>query len=85
MANTKQAIKRARQNDKIHERQKGQRTTMRNAMKKVEAAASKNADNTQEVLNNAIKKIDMAASKGLIHKNKADREKSRLQKLVNKN
>ncbi len=84
MANTKSAIKRARQNDKIHEHQKSQRTAMRTAMRKVEAAVSENAENTQEVLNRAIKTLDMSVSKGLIHKNKAAREKSRLQRLVNK-
>ena len=85
MANTKSAIKRSRQNDKIHEHQKSQRSAMRTAMRKVEKAVSENADNTQEVLNNAIKAIDMSVSKGLTHKNKAAREKSRLQKLVNEN
>ncbi len=85
MANTKQAMKRARQNDKIHAHQTAQRTTMRTAMRKVETAVSEDADNKQEVLNNAIKTLDMSVSKGLIHKNKASREKSRLQTLVNKN
>ena len=83
MANTKQAEKRARQNDKIHAHQKAQRTTMRTAMRNVELAVNKNADNTQDLLNKAIKRLDMSVSKGLIHKNKAAREKSRLQKLVN--
>ena len=85
MANTKSAMKRSRQNDRIHEHQKSQRTAMRTAMRKVEAAVSENADNTQEVLNSAIKAIDMSVSKGLTHKNKAAREKSRLQRLVNQN
>lgn len=85
MANTKSAMKRSRQNDKIHEHQKAQRTAMRTAMRKVETAVSENADNTEEILNSAIKTIDMSVSKGLTHKNKAAREKSRLQRLVNKN
>lgn len=85
MANTKSAIKRSRQNDRIHKQQKSQRSSVRTAMKKVEKAVSENADNTQEVLNYAIKKIDMSVSKGLTHKNKAAREKSRLQRLVNNN
>ena len=85
MANTKSAIKRSRQNDRIHEHQKAQRSAVRTAMRKVEKAVSENADNTQEVLNSAIKAIDMSVSKGLTHKNKAAREKSRLQKLVNEN
>jgi|TARA_Y100001970_G_scaffold27049_1_gene32885 small subunit ribosomal protein S20 len=33
----------------------------------------------------AIKKIDRAAAKGIIHANKASREKSRLQKSLNSN
>ena len=83
MANTKQSEKRARQNDKVHAHQQGQRTSMRSAMKNVEKAVSEKADNTEELLNRANKALDMSASKGLIHKNKAAREKSRLQILVN--
>ena len=83
MANTKQAEKRARQNDQIHAHQKAQRTSMRSAMRKVENAVKENAENSQELLNRAIKALDMSVSKGLIHKNKAAREKSRLQRLVN--
>lgn len=83
MANTKQAEKRSRQNNKVHAHQKAQKTAMRSAMKNVEKAVSEKAENTQEVLNRAIKTLDMSASKGLIHKNKAAREKSRLQRLVN--
>ena len=85
MANSDQAIKRIRQNDKTRARQKGQATAVRTAMAKVEAAVVNNADNAVELLKDATKSIDKAASKGLIHKNKAAREKSRLTKLVNKN
>ncbi len=85
MANSDQAIKRIRQNDKTRARQKGQATAVRTAMAKVEAAVVNNADNAVELLQDATKSIDKAASKGLIHKNKAAREKSRLTKLVNKN
>lgn len=83
MANTKQSEKRARQNDKVNFHQKAQRTTMKTAMKNVEKAVSENAENTEELLNRAKKVLDMSASKGLIHKNKAAREKSRLENLVN--
>lgn len=85
MANSDQAIKRIRQNNKTRARQKGQATAVRTAMAKVEAAVVNNADNAVELLQDATKSIDKAASKGLIHKNKAAREKSRLTKLVNKN
>ena len=85
MANSKQALKRIRQNDKARARQKGQATSVRTAMAKVEAAVAENAENKTELLKDANKAIDKAASKGLVHKNKASREKSRLTKLVNKN
>lgn len=83
MANSAQAIKRVRQNETVRLRQKGQVTSMRTAMKNVEEAVSENAENTTELLNVAYKALDTAASKNLIHKNKAAREKSRLQTLVN--
>ena len=85
MANTKQAIKRIRQNNKVHELQKGQATAVRTAVNKVEAAVANNAENTQELFVEASRSLDKAVSKGLIHKNKAARKKSRLSKLVNNN
>ncbi|HLR92482.1 MAG TPA: 30S ribosomal protein S20 [Atopostipes sp.] len=83
MATSAQAQKRVRQNEKTRARQKGQATAARTAIRNVMNAVEENADNTQELLNETISLIDSAASKGLIHKNKAAREKSRLQKLVN--
>lgn len=83
MANTKQTEKRVRQNDKVYAHQKAQRTAMRSAMSNVEKAVNENSDNSKELLNQAIKVLDKSVSKGLIHKNKAAREKSRLQTLVN--
>lgn len=57
---------------------------MRTAMKKVELAlANQDAEQTKEALRAAIRKIDKAASKGVIHKNAANRYKSRLYKKVN--
>ena len=85
MANSEQALKRIRQNEKTRARQKGQATSVRTAMAKVKVAVEESTDNKVELLQDATKAIDKAASKGLIHKNKAAREKSRLTKLVNKN
>ena len=85
MANSEQALKRIRQNEKTRARQKGQATSVRTAMAKVKVAVEDNTDNKVELLQDATKAIDKAASKGLIHKNKASREKSRLTKLVNNN
>ncbi|WP_239254002.1 30S ribosomal protein S20 [Listeria ilorinensis] len=78
MPNIKSAIKRVKTTDSRNSRNVAQRSAMRTAIKKVEEAAANGAENTQELYVAASKKIDMAASKGLIHKNKASRDKSRL-------
>ena len=57
------------------------KTAVKKFVKEVEAGNKKEA---QEKLNVAIKNIDKAASAGLMHKNKAARQKSRLMKMNNK-
>lgn len=57
------------------------RTSMRTAIKKVEKANDKEV--AVKNLNIAIQRIDKAVSKGIVHKNYAARQKSRLTKLVN--
>lgn len=59
-------------------------SSMKTAIKKSEKAIKAN-DKTlaEENLKVAIKRIDKAAASGLIHKNKAAREKSRLTKQTN--
>ena len=54
-------------------------SSMRTAIKKAKIAI-KNNEGKEEAVNNAIKLIDKNASNGLIHANKAAREKSRLMK-----
>ena len=46
------------------------------------AAASTGSDETDHLLRSTIKRIDKAAAKGVIHKNTAARQKSRLIKQV---
>lgn len=46
------------------------------------AAQAAGADNASELHVAAIRELDKAASKGLIHKNKANRDKNRLAKLA---
>ena len=77
MANIKSAIKRNRQNEVRRLRNRSVRSEMRSIVKT--AKDSGNAEDTAA----AIKKIDRAAAKGIIHANKASREKSRLQKSLN--
>ncbi|EDP68006.1 ribosomal protein S20, partial [Carnobacterium sp. AT7] len=55
-----------------------QKSSMRTAIKKYVQAIEAGNENSEQLLKEAIKSIDMAASKGLIHKNKANRDKSRL-------
>ncbi|MCK4492858.1 MAG: 30S ribosomal protein S20 [Methylococcales bacterium] len=83
MANTAQAKKRARQAEKSRIRNAGQRSKLRTFIKKVLAAIeSGNKDDAQTAYNTVVPIIDAAASKGLIHKNNAARNKSRLNKRV---
>lgn len=57
------------------------RSSMRTAIKNVEKANDKEL--AVKNLNIAIQRIDKAVSKGIVHKNYAARQKSRLTKLVN--
>lgn len=82
MANIKSAIKRNRQNEKRRLRNRAVRSEMRTRTRSALAAATGDAD-TEESLRAAIKTIDKAASSGVIHKNKAARDKSRLVKRIN--
>ena len=60
------------------------RSSMKTAIKNVEKSVKAGSkDETNENLNVAVKRIDKALSSGLIHKNKAAREKSRLTKIKN--
>lgn len=79
MANIKSQIKRNRQNEVRRLRNRTVRSEMRTLLK----AAKESGGDAETVA--AIKKIDKAAAKGVIHANKASREKSRLQKNLNNN
>ena len=78
MANIKSQIKRNRQNEKARLRNKAVRSELRTRTKAAVAAAEAGADDVDERLRLAIKQIDKAAAKGVIHKNAAARQKSRL-------
>jgi small subunit ribosomal protein S20 len=57
------------------------RAELKTRTKKAEAAATAGED-TAELLNAAIKRIDQAQAKGVMHKNAANRSKSRLTKRL---
>ena len=83
MANSKQAIKRAKQNAETYKLRHAQRSMVRTAVKAVRASIEANDPaQAKEMLNNAEKILDSSASKKVIHKNAAARTKSRLSKAV---
>ncbi|MGD6967230.1 30S ribosomal protein S20 [Rossellomorea vietnamensis] len=83
MPNIKSAIKRVKTNEAKNAQNVTVKSAMRTAVKKAEAAAQNNDDNAKALVSEAVKHLDKAAQKGLIHKNAADRSKSRLMKKVN--
>ena len=81
MANIKSQIKRNRQNDAAHERNKAVKSALKTAVRKFrEAAEAGNADEAKAAALDASKRLDKAASKGVIHKNQAANRKSALHK-----
>lgn len=82
MPNIESAIKRVRTSENANAKNSSQMSAMRTIIKKFEEAAAAGAENTNELHKEAVKAIDMAESKGLIHKNKANRDKARLAKKL---
>ncbi len=84
MPNIKSAIKRVKTSEKRRLQNASRKSAMRTAIKKVESLSEeKNVEGAKTALLDAMKRIDKAAAKGLIHKNAASRQKSRLAKKVN--
>ncbi|WP_088102536.1 30S ribosomal protein S20 [Halalkalibacter urbisdiaboli] len=84
MPNIKSAIKRVKTNDKRRAQNISVKSALRTAIKTFEAKVEAgDAATAQTAFVDAIKKLDKAASKGLIHKNAAARQKSRLAKKLN--
>ena len=81
MANTKQAKKRAGQNEKLKARNRAVKSQTRRAVKATRAAAP---DKVKEMLAPAASSLDVAVRKGVLHRNTAARLKSRLAKGANK-
>jgi small subunit ribosomal protein S20 len=83
LANSPQAIKRARQAEKRRQRNTSQKSGMRTSIKKVIAAINAgDREAASQAYAAAVPVIDSAASKGLIHANKAARHKSRLNQHI---
>jgi len=83
MANTAQAKKRARQAEKNRIRNSGQRSNLRTFIKKVIVAIeSGDVEQAKAAYATAVPIIDSAVNKGILHKNNAARNKSRLNTRV---
>ena len=83
MANIKSQIKRIKQNEKRHQRNKAVKSGLKTAVRKFrEAAEAGEKDQAVELGRDASKKLDKAASKGVIHRNQAANKKSAMAKRV---
>jgi small subunit ribosomal protein S20 len=83
VANSPQAKKRARQNDKARKHNASLRSMVRTYIKKVNAAIEAgDVEAAKTAYAAAVPVIDRIADKGIIHKNKAARHKSRLNAQV---
>ena len=83
MANSPQARKRARQNEKRRTHNASLRSMVRTYIKRVYAAIEAgDTKQAQAAYVAAVPVIDRMADKGIIHKNKAARHKSRLNAQV---
>jgi small subunit ribosomal protein S20 len=81
MANIKSQIKRNRQNEAAHERNKSVKSALKTSVRKFrEAAEAGNTDEAKAAALDAAKRLDKAASKGVIHKNQAANRKSAIHK-----
>jgi small subunit ribosomal protein S20 len=80
VANIKSQIKRNRQNEAAHERNKAVKSALKTAVRKFREAAAAGSDDAKTLAASASTALDKAASKGVIHKNQAANRKSAIQK-----
>ena len=84
MANHFSALKRARQTETRTVRNRAAKSRLRSALRDLrEALASGKGEEAQTSFREAISVIDSSAHKGILHKNTADRYKSRLRVRLN--
>ncbi|HLI41731.1 MAG TPA: 30S ribosomal protein S20 [Streptosporangiaceae bacterium] len=77
MANIKSQIKRNKQNEKRHMRNKAVKSSLRTSVRRFRLAADGgNLEDAGTALRAACRQLDKAVSKGVIHKNQAANRKS---------
>ncbi len=83
MANSKSAIKRIRQNEKRHLRNRYYIGRVRASIKEArQALASESIEEARASTMKAVSALDKAAVAGVLHRNNASRRKSRLMKQL---
>ena len=81
MANIKSQIKRNKQNEAAHLRNKSVKSALKTAVRSFrEAVQNGDAEKAQTLAKDAARKLDKAASAGVIHKNQAANRKSSIHK-----
>ncbi|MGE4292717.1 MAG: 30S ribosomal protein S20 [Desulfovibrio sp.] len=85
MANHKSAIKRHRQSLKRRDRNRANKTRVKNVVKAVREAMEQNdKEQAAAALKSAVSMLDKAASKKVVHWRNASRRIARLQQALNK-
>ena len=85
MANHKSAVKRNRQSQKRRAVNRSHTQRLRTQLKKIKVAIGANSkEDVQKLLAPTLSLIDRSIQKGVLHKNAASRQKSRLLHGVNK-
>ena len=82
MANIKSQIKRNRQTEVRRRRNRATRSELRTRIKNAVGAAEAGDESNEATV--AMKQLDKAAARRVIHRNTAARQKSRLQKRLNR-
>ena len=83
MANIKSQIKRNKQNEKAHQRNRAVKSELRTHVRKFrEAVETGDVAAATSALQVASRKLDKAVSKGVIHKNQAANRKSAIAKKL---
>ena len=83
MANLRSAIRDIRKSRKRAERNQSVKSAIKTFVKKTRVAIANGDENAAELLSQTSAAVDKAAKRNIIHKNAANRRKSRLAKRLN--
>lgn len=83
MANLRSALRDIRKSRKRAERNQAVKSTIKTFVKKTRAAIATGDENAAELFRQTSAVVDKAAKRNIIHKNAANRRKSRLAKRLN--